>query len=890
MNVLRPYQQDTVESVFESWKEYRSVLVVLPTGTGKTQVFCEIIKRVQPKRSLVLVHRSELVWQAVRRLESFGIDAEVEMAEYRAGVSFWNRAPVIVSTVQTQAAGNQGEGRMSRFNPADFAAVICDEAHHFCSPQFQKVLSYYRQNPDLKIFGCTATPDRADEQALGKVFDTVSYDYEILDAINDGWLVPIEQQMVTIEGLDFSAIRTTAGDLNGGDLAAILETEKNLHGIASATLDIISDKKTIVFTASVKQAEMLSEIFNRNRLGMSDWVCGETPKEDRRKSLEKFSNGSTQIMVNCNVLGEGFDEPSIEYVIQARPTKSRCLYCLDVETEILTKDGWKNHIKKGEMVAAFDNSTEEIKWMPVLDTVRRKLLEGESWISIRGPSCDLKVTGNHRMIYDNSRGLGWKIRDANYISELRRGCYLPTAGYEKKDGVPLTDDELRFIGWVMTDGTINPLNGQVSITQGEHQPWIEDIHKMLVGCGFKFTRSSYHRKTPFVESSKCVRWTISKGAPRGRDKHLSGWGRLDKFLSKDLSVGLMEMTQRQFEIFLEAIHLGDGSKQSGQSWIRRSYHITTKRKIVTERIQIMAITNGWRCSVSNYLNYGKTLYVIHLKKQNWISVGSCYDGRPTFKKENGVDGEICWCVNNALGTIVTRRNGKVTIMGNSQQVGRATRPLPGIIDRFGSAEERKEAIAASDKRRCVVVDFVGNSGRHKLITTADILGGNSSDEAIERANVRAKKTKGSVNMVDILEEEEERLRLEAEERKRLEAARKARLIGKAKYSAISINPFNAFDLLPHRSRGWDDGRQLSEKQTSMLLKQGIDPSQMSFPEAKQVINEMFRRWNGNLCSLKQCSLLKKHGYETKNLAREEASKLIDALAKNGWRRPVEVTI
>ncbi|MDD2707541.1 MAG: DEAD/DEAH box helicase [Verrucomicrobiae bacterium] len=542
---LRDYQVATVDAIFKEWEENQSTLAVLPTGCGKTQIFCEVIRRVQPRRALVIAHREELIFQAAKRIESIGVGAEIEMADQRASVNLWTRAPAVVSTVQTQCAGGNG-GRMTLFKPEDFGVLIIDEGHHATASSYRRVMAYYGQNPELKILGVTATPDRADEEALGQVFQSVAFDYEILDAIKDGWLVPIEQKMIEIEGLDFSAIRTTAGDLNGGDLAAVMEAEQNLHGVASATLDIVGQKKTLVFTASVKQAEMLSEIFNRHKPGASDWICGETPKDARRERLEQFSTGQTQFMVNCGVLTEGFDAVGIEVVVMARPTKSRALY--------------------------------------------------------------------------------------------------------------------------------------------------------------------------------------------------------------------------------------------------------------------------------------------------------------------------------------------------SQMVGRATRPLPGVVDGPPTPEMRRMAMAASAKPSCLVVDFSGNTGRHKLMTTADILGGKFEDEVIERAKKVAEKAGKPVNMAEVLEEEKEKARLEAEERRRAEAARRAHLIGKAKFSARTVNPFDAFDLDPERARGWNNNKTLSDKQTALLLRQGIDPSGMPYGQAKQVLNELFRRWNSNLATLKQCSLLKKYGYETKNLTMQEASALIDGLAQNGWRR------
>ena len=215
---------------------------------------------------------------------------------------------------------------MGKFDPMDFWVLIIDEAHHATSPSYRKVINYYRTNPKLKIIGFTATPDRSDEEALGQIFDVVAFDYEILDAIRDGWLVPIEQQMVSIESLDFSSVRTTAGDLNSADLAAVMESEKNLHGIASATIDILGNRRGIGFASSVNHAQILAEIFNRHKMGMANCVSAKTDAEERRQIIKNFAQGKVQFLWNCGIFTEGFDDSGVEVISMARPTKSRALY------------------------------------------------------------------------------------------------------------------------------------------------------------------------------------------------------------------------------------------------------------------------------------------------------------------------------------------------------------------------------------------------------------------------------------------------------------------------------------------------------------------------------------------------------------------------------------
>lgn len=544
--VARDYQVACRKAVLAAFKEYDSALVCMPTGTGKTVLFADIIKCMFPRRAIILAHRQELIWQAQEKVRAVtGFRVDVEMGEYKS--STLGRPRVVVSTIQTMTAGNDGGGRMSKFDPNEYGLVVVDEAHHATSPSYRRLVEYFRTNSRIKVLGVTATPDRADEEALGQVFETVAFDYEILDAIHDGWLVPVRQQMVQIQDLDFSSIHTTAGDLNNADLARVMEAEKPLLGVADATLEIAGDKRTLVFAASVAHAKMLCEIFNRYKPGVAAWVCGQTDKDERKLINSDLNHGKIQILCNCGTHTEGFDSPGVEIVVMARPTKSRSLY--------------------------------------------------------------------------------------------------------------------------------------------------------------------------------------------------------------------------------------------------------------------------------------------------------------------------------------------------AQMVGRSTRPLPNTVDGKDSAEARRQAIAQSVKPSCLVVDFVGNSGRHKLITTADILGGKVSEAAIERAIARARQNGKPVQMDSALDEEEELLRKEEAEKRQLEEQRRRmKLVAKAAYKTQEVNPFDLLQIRPVKERGWDKDRQLSEKQRNFLRRSGVDPDKMPFSQAKQLINEMMARFKNGQCTIGQAKVLKKFGYDT-NMSYDTASATITTLKANGWKRP-----
>lgn len=537
---LRDYQQKAVDGILTELVSNNCTLGVMPTGTGKTVVAAHVIDHyLKSGRVMVLAHREELLHQAAEKIEAVtGVRAEMEMASSWANNDenhFAGKSQVVVSTIQTQVSSRRGMPRFMRFDPMEFSFVWVDEAHHAAAETYIRVINHYRKNPNLKVLGVTATPDRHDEEALGKVFESVAFDYELPDAIRDGWLVEIDQKIVVVDSLNFDSCKTTAGDLNQGDLAELMEYEANLHSVAMPTIELAGDKKTLVFTVTVAQAERLTEIFNRYKQDSARIVTGLTPKDERREMLADYRAGKFQFLINVGVATEGFDVPDIEIVSIGRPTKSRALY--------------------------------------------------------------------------------------------------------------------------------------------------------------------------------------------------------------------------------------------------------------------------------------------------------------------------------------------------SQMVGRGTRPLPGVVDPHPTAEERTTAIKCSSKPCVTILDFVGNSHRHKLITTADILGGNYDDAVVEKAIKVAREKGEPVNMAELLAktEKDERLRKRHEEEQRRAFA----VAQGAKYSATSINPFDVLDLREYREPAWFKGKMCTPKMIESLERFGVPKAkELTFNQGRQLLDRLFDKTKP---TYKQINMLRKHGKYIDGMSRDDAKIQIDAL-------------
>jgi superfamily II DNA or RNA helicase len=150
---LRPYQREAVEGVFSTWRDSDSALIVLPTGCGKTVVFAEIARRAVAewgKRVMILAHREELMFQAREKIKAVtGLEAHIEMGEYRAETGLFGASPVVVSTVQTHTAGGDGGGRMTKFAPEDFGLLVIDEAHHATARSYRRCIDWYMRNSGM---------------------------------------------------------------------------------------------------------------------------------------------------------------------------------------------------------------------------------------------------------------------------------------------------------------------------------------------------------------------------------------------------------------------------------------------------------------------------------------------------------------------------------------------------------------------------------------------------------------------------------------------------------------------------------------------------------------------------------------------------------------------
>lgn len=327
---LRDYQVEAVDAVEEAFaRGVRRPLVALPTGTGKTVVFSELIRR-RGGRALVLAHREELIEQARDKLRMVVPDLDVGIVKAERDQL---DARVVVASVQTLARDHRMDRLLDRgaqlsLTPLDpFTTVVIDEAHHAAARTYREVVAQlggFAVECGPLVVGVTATPERGDRVGLDAVFQEIVYSRDLLDMIRAGYLCDLRAVRVHVE-LDLDRLKVRAGDFGDEELSkALIESEAPEHALA-AYRDHAVGRKTLVFTPTVELAQLMAEAFDGAGIP-ARWVSGEMRQEERRDALAAFHAGDVRVLANCMILTEGFDEPTIECLIMARPTKSRPLY------------------------------------------------------------------------------------------------------------------------------------------------------------------------------------------------------------------------------------------------------------------------------------------------------------------------------------------------------------------------------------------------------------------------------------------------------------------------------------------------------------------------------------------------------------------------------------
>ncbi len=327
---LHPYQEEAARKVWTAWCEgHLSALVSLPTGTGKTEVALDLMRRALEQdstgRALLLMHRRELVTQTADRIRIRQPQLADDVGIVMGGVCEQDKR-IIVATVQSLIG--KGENRMAPLRQIQqsglFVFLAVDEAHHAVARGYRDVADTLRASaPSLRHLGLTATPVRHDHDDLSQVY-TLAYYRSICWAVESGYLVPPEGIRVGTD-VSLSGVRCKGGDFVDESLGQALNTPAFNDMLVKIYQEFLAGLRTLVFCATVKHAQAVQEAFEKAGISVG-LIVGTTLDDKRHAIVATFVRGEISVIVNVGVFTEGIDIPCAEGLIMARPTRSAVLY------------------------------------------------------------------------------------------------------------------------------------------------------------------------------------------------------------------------------------------------------------------------------------------------------------------------------------------------------------------------------------------------------------------------------------------------------------------------------------------------------------------------------------------------------------------------------------
>jgi len=316
MKTLRDYQEECLGEIKETFEKSNFQLVQLPTGSGKTVIFWELLKR-HYKKALIIVPSIQLMEQCYE--EGLNYFSKKDLS--RKGDKYNEK----IKSFHIVVAYSLNKSYLSLLLQNEFEVIICDEAHRGVSSTYVNFFEKYLTSfPKTQILGMTATPERKDCKGLLAIFGTLSYKKELYDLIGEGFLselrgIKIKTNLEILNAINYK------GDFTSASIYRALNSSTRDHIILEAYQNHCAHRKTLVFCLSVAHSISVANLFVHNGI-KAKCVHGKMSIAERRKILQRFRDGSVDVLTNCQLLTEGFDEPSIDALIIARPTKSKALY------------------------------------------------------------------------------------------------------------------------------------------------------------------------------------------------------------------------------------------------------------------------------------------------------------------------------------------------------------------------------------------------------------------------------------------------------------------------------------------------------------------------------------------------------------------------------------
>ena len=322
--MLRDYQIDICSRVSEAFEHHRSVMVQMPTGTGKTMVLAELVKQLMMKdegvRILIVAHRRELIEQIKATIKRMKMDSR----------------NITVESIQTISR---------RIATIEFAPslVVIDEAHHALAKTYKRMWETW---PDAKFLGLTATPCRLNGKGFTDLFDLLVQSWDIPTFIKEKWLstydfVSIKADSRTQQLISSLKKRGADGDYQVKEMDAVLNKRPSIERLYECVIEYAHNRKGFVYAINIDHARSIAEYYQEQGVNAVA-IDSHTPVKERERIISSFRSGGLQVLVNVDIFSEGFDCPDVEFIQLARPTLSLAKYLQMVGRGLRPSKGKKN--------------------------------------------------------------------------------------------------------------------------------------------------------------------------------------------------------------------------------------------------------------------------------------------------------------------------------------------------------------------------------------------------------------------------------------------------------------------------------------------------------------------------------------------------------------------
>ena len=342
---LYDYQREMSERIEAAFRSCQSVMVQMPTGTGKTVLLAEQVKseerRVKNPCVWIVVHRRELVEQIketlAKQLNSSLFPLHFSLPPDSSLFTFPSSLIKVFSIQWLSRHYHELDERPS--------LIIIDEAHHAVAKTYKEVMDAY---PEAKKLGLTATPCRLNKHGFTDLFDVLLQSWSYNKFIADGWLSLYDYMSVKADSMDQQIVfglnkRGADGDFSLREMSEKLDVRPSIERLCDTAIRYAKDKKGIVYAIDIKHAEHIAEYYRERGL-YAVAISSKTPAEERKSIIDRFRNSNDslkntncqvldspiRILVNVDLFGEGFDCPDVEFIQLARPTLSLSKYLQQV--------------------------------------------------------------------------------------------------------------------------------------------------------------------------------------------------------------------------------------------------------------------------------------------------------------------------------------------------------------------------------------------------------------------------------------------------------------------------------------------------------------------------------------------------------------------------------